>query len=557
MSFGALQETDFVGRREELDSLSRKVFLADKGLGQSVVLSGPPGIGKTELLKQLFSRLFWKQDHVVPFYYSVNHALLSAAAFSRDYLTRYLCQRLAFEKKEQFFFYLEGISIDGLSVLIEEREAVWARDILDRFLRSSDNPVEALKVAISAPHRSALATGMPVAVLIDEFQRLQDLHDNNIPDPRLVSLFEAPLSFSKTLHVITGNAAEIHEMPVTSGLERIAVHPLRPEDATAKAHSLLRAYNEPESDLPPLLMRRLGGNPLYLERVVAAACAGKKPGEQDFLKAYAREIVDGALGLSWSSALKRFFPDLGLRKTALEMAYKIRHSSEPLSIQRLSKAFALTEAQSESIVHALYLAGLARGEFGVLRAPEDEVAQDSIDCLYMREILGKSSYDLEREILEKSLPEKEHIVRFELALPMAKEAELVAAQCLDQIGKNLHISQDAIGQLQIAVIEACINALEHGKGAGGNIQVSFVVAEDHVEASIESSGREFIVPETGEPFMGGESAKAPGRGWGIKLMKRFADEVRFEKTARGTKTVLVKKIAKFTGVQKEDTEGRE
>ncbi len=557
MSFGALQEADFVGRREEMDSLSRKVLLADKGLAQSAVLSGPHGIGKTELLKQFFSYLFWKQDHVVPFYYPVNHALLSAAPFSKDYLTRYLCQRLAFEKKEQFFFYLDGISIDGLSVLIEEREAAWARDILDRFVRSSD-PVEALTIAISAPQRSALATGMPVAVLIDEFQRLRGLHIDNIPDPQLVSLFEAPLSFSKTLHVITGNAAELHEMPLTSGLERITVHPLTPEDATAKVHSLLRAYNEAESDLPPLLMRRLGGNPLYLERVVAAACAKKKPEGPDFVKAYAREIVDGALGLSWSSALKRYFPDLHSRKTALETAHKIRHSSEPLSIQRLSKAFALTDAQSESIAHALHLAGLVRGEFGVLREPEDEVAQDIIDCLYMREVLGKSSHDLEREILEKALPEKERAVRFDLVLPMAKEAELVAAQCLDQIGKNLHISQDTIGQLQIAVIEACINALEHGKGADSNIQVSFAVTEDRVEASIESSGREFIVPETGEPFMGGESAaKAPGRGWGIKLMKRFADEVRFEKTARGTKTVLIKKIAKFTGVQKEDTEGRE
>ncbi len=557
MSFGALQEADFVGRREELDSLSRRVLLVDKGLAQSVVLSGPLGIGKTELLKQLFGHLFWKQDHVVPFYYTVNQALLSAAAFSKDFLTRYLCQRLAFEKKEQSFFSLDGISIDGLSALVEERETGWARDILDHFIRSSDNPVEALTVAISAPHRSALATGMPVAVLIDEFQRLRGLHIDNMPDPRMVSLFEAPLSFSKTINVITGNPAEIHEMPVTSGLERIFVHPLTPEDAAAKAHSLLRAYNEAESDLPPLLMRRLGGNPLYLERVVAAACAKKNPEGPDFLQAYARQIVDGALGLSWSSALKRFFPDLGMRKTALEIAYKIRHSSEPLSIQRLSKAFALTDAQSESIAHALHLAGLVRGEFGVLRAPEDGVAQDSIDCLYMREILGKSPHDLEREILEKSLPEKEHVVRFDLVLPMAKEVELVAAQCLDQIGKNLHISQDAIGQLQIAVIEACINALEHSKGEDRNIQVSFAVTEDRMEASIESSGREFIVPETGEPFMGPEGAKAPGRGWGIKLMKRFADEVRFEKTARGTKTVLVKKIAKFTGVQKEDPEGRE
>jgi hypothetical protein len=40
-------------------------------------------------------------------------------------------------------------------------------------------------------------------------------------------------------------------------------------------------------------------------------------------------------------------------------------------------------------------------------------------------------------------------------------------------------------------------------------------------------------------------------------MKRFADEVRYEKTARGTRTILIKKFDKTAGVQKEDTEYRE
>jgi hypothetical protein len=35
-------------------------------------------------------------------------------------------------------------------------------------------------------------------------------------------------------------------------------------------------------------------------------------------------------------------------------------------------------------------------------------------------------------------------------------------------------------------------------------------------------------------------------------MKRYADEVRFEKTSRGTKLVLVKKLAASAGVQTED-----
>jgi anti-sigma regulatory factor (Ser/Thr protein kinase) len=60
------------------------------------------------------------------------------------------------------------------------------------------------------------------------------------------------------------------------------------------------------------------------------------------------------------------------------------------------------------------------------------------------------------------------------------------------------------------------------------------------------------VQETGEPFSDRDAAKTPGRGWGIKLMKRFADEVRFEKTARGMKTVLIAYLDKSARVQLED-----
>ena len=556
MPFSALQEQDFFGRSEVLAVLSRRVLQAERGMAQSAVLSGPRGIGKTEMLKQLFGSLFWRQDRVAPFYYAVNSAMLSAAAFSKNYLTRYLCQRLAFEKKEQSLLYLDGLSIESVSALVEEREAAWAREILDRYVQNAGDPVDALHIALSAPHQSALATGMPVVVLIDEFHRLKDLHIDGLPDPRLVSLFEAPMSLSKTSYVITGNVTEIHEMPITSGLERILLQPLEPEDALSSALSFFRTY-EAEGKASQLLLRHLGGNPFYLKCVMRTACEKKNPEEIDFWKAYVREILEGALALSWSLVLKGFFPDVGVRRTALAIAYKIYHTSEPLSCQRIAKSFALTDGQAEAIAHALYLAGFVRGEFGVFRPVEDGVLRDIIDGAYMKEILGKPAHDLEQEFLGKSLPQKEGVLQFDMTLPMIKDAELVAAQCLEQIGKNLHISQEALGQLQIAVIEACINAIEHSKGAEKKIYLSFVADSDHVEVSVESPGREFVVQETGEPFGEREHVKSSGRGLGIKMMRRFADEVRFEKTARGTKTVLVKNLAKLAGVQKEETANSE
>jgi serine/threonine-protein kinase RsbW len=551
-----LQESEFFGREAELADLSRRILQADRGFAQSSVLSGSRGIGKTELLKQLFGFLFWRQDRVVPFYFSVNPALLSAAAFSKSYLTQYLCQRLAFEKKEQSLLYLDGISIDGISVLVEDREAFWAREILEAYVQSAGDPIDALRIALSAPRQSALATAIPVAVLIDDFHRLKDLSVGGTPDPRLAFLFEGPLSFRRTPHLITGNAPEIQEMTVSSYLERIPVQPLGTEGVSSQVLSLLRAH-EAEGNVPPLLLRHLGGNPFYLGCVVTMACAKKKPDDNDFWNAYIWEIMEGKLSLFWQAVLKSFFPDLGLRRVALAMTYKICHTAEPLSCERIAKSFALSDPQAQNALSSLYRAGFVRGEFGVFRAVEDRVLRDVIDCLYMREVLAKTTHELEQSFREKLLPQKENAVRFDITLPMVKESELVAAQCLEQIGKNLQLDQDTIGQLQIALIEACINAMEHSKGTERKVHVSIASEGDHLEVSIESSGQEFIVQETGEPFGDRDAPKSAGRGWGIKVMKRFTDKVRFEKTARGTKIVLVKKIKKSAGAQKEDSINRE
>ncbi len=556
MPFNALQEKDFIGRLQEQADLYKRVVRADKGQAQSVVLWGQRGIGKTELLKHLFGQLFWKQDRVAPFWYSVNPALLSVTDFSKTYLVRFICQRLAFTKKDQDLFYHDGISIDGLSTLVEEREAFWAKEILDQYMQCSGEPLDALRVALAAPHRSMLSTGIPVAVLIDDFHWIKDLHLGGVPDHRLVSLFREPMAHGKTPHVISGNMAELQEMPVVSELGRIQVHPLGPEATSSLVLSLLSAY-EAEGSIPPLLIRYLGGNTYYLRCIVTRACEKNNPDEKDFWNAYMREIMGGTLSHSWSAVLKSSFPDLGVRRTALAITSKIYHTAEALSCQRIAKAFSVTDGQAHDIVRALYLAGFIRGEFGTFRAMDDRVLRDLVDNLFMREVLAKTTHDLEEHFLEALVPQKEAVTRFDMTLPIAKDAELIAAQSLEQIGKNLNINEEALGQLQIAVIEACINAMEHGRGTNDKVYLSIVVEEDHIEVSVESAGQEFVIKETGEPYRDQDAAKTTGRGWGLKLIKRFVDHVKFEKTTYGTKIVLVKKIEKSASIHKEDTANRE
>ncbi len=555
MSFSSLREKDFFDRHEELTGLFKRALQADLGPAQSIVLSGPRGMGKTELLKQLFGLLFWTQDRTAPFFHTVNPALISASAFSRDYLTGFICQRLAFQKKEQALLDHDGMTLDGLRALAEDHDAAWAKELIERYVRSSADPVDALRVALAAPRRSTLATGMAVAVLLDDFHWINSLRLDGVPDRQAVAFFAEPLACGKTHYVIAGNAAELMEMPLMSGLERMQVRPLGLAGTQSRVQSLLCAM-EAEGGMPHLLLRRLGGNPLYLGRVVARAGVKSKPDEKDFWNAYIHEVMDGVLVFFWSSVLKAAFPDLRLRRTALAICYKIVHAAEPPSCRQIASSFSLSDVQAGDIAHLLYLAGFIRGEYGVFRATDDLVLRDIIDCLYLKEIPARSPRDLEQELRDTLLPQKEQTARFDLTLPMTREAELVAAQCLEQIGKNLRLDQDAVGQLQIALIEACINAMEHSRGAERKVYISIAVDETQLEVSVESTGQEFILQETGEPY-GDRDSHPANRGWGLKLIKRFTDQVKFEKTTSGTKIVLLKKIEASSDIRREDAPNRE
>jgi anti-sigma regulatory factor (Ser/Thr protein kinase) len=553
MPFSALQEKDFLGRREDVADLTKRLLLARGGTAQSAVLSGHRGMGRTELLKQLFSHFYWGQHGVAPFFYTVNPALLSAQDFSRNYLTQFLCQRLAYQSKEQALLYRDGTSLADASSIAEDRGAAWATEILDHYERSSGDPVDALRIALNAPYRSALATGTPVAVLLDEFQHLKDLHRGGVPEPRLVALFGEPVSSGKTPHLITGNSPELQEMPVSSDLERIPLLPLGPESMSLKAQALLSAQGV-EGSVPSLLLRHLGGNPFYLACVVKAVGTKNNPEEKDFWTAYIREIREGVLSTSRSAVLKSFFPDLTMRKNALAAAYLVSHATEPPSCKRIAKSLGLTDIQARDVTQGLYLAGFIRGEFGVVRAVEDRVVRDILESLYLKEIQAKSAQQQEQHFLDSLLPQQKNSVRFDLTIPMIGESELIVAQCLEQIGKNLHLDEEAIGKMQIAVIEACINAIEYGKGTDDTVRIAVAADRDRLSVSIDSAGPEFIMQETGEPFTSQAAATSSSRGWGIKLMKRFADEVIFERIPGGTRTILIKKLGTSAGVRKEDAE---
>jgi anti-sigma regulatory factor (Ser/Thr protein kinase) len=510
---------------------------AGQGISRSIVLAGPHGIGKTELLKQLFGKLFREQDSVAPFYYAVSPAVLTAQDFSKDFLTQFLCQRLAMDGKDAALVDQRGVSVETVSALARSREAPWAGKILDQYAMAAGDPLNALRTALNAPHQSAIATGKPVIVMVDEFHLLKDLSRDRVSDPVLISLFAEPLSSPTAPLILTGNDAEMQELAVLSGHQRMTLRPLGVGEASSLLLALLRSRGTVLNSVPQDFVRHLGGNPFYLRCCGLTPSFPGDPQEKDFWRIYFREVATGSISLFWSTVLKKCFPDLALRRAALELAFKIFHADNLLALDRIPKNFPANSSDLGPLVRALHFGGFVHGEFGVFSAAQDPVVRDFVESLYQHTVLGRPLPDIEREFIERVAGAREEGTEFTLILPATRDSELVAAKCIEQVGRNLGAGEEAIGQLQMAAIEAFSSAVEQGVQTDGRMYVRIVVSEGRLEVSVEGAEREFVLRDSGKNG-GGAGA------WGVRLMKRFTDSMRFETTAQGTRVVLVKDLGR-------------
>jgi serine/threonine-protein kinase RsbW len=113
-----------------------------------------------------------------------------------------------------------------------------------------------------------------------------------------------------------------------------------------------------------------------------------------------------------------------------------------------------------------------------------------------------------------------------LHLPVVPNVELVAAKAVETIGGALGMHQTRIEAASVAIVEACLNAMEHG---GGRMVVR--LAADGLDGTpslvieVEDQGEGFdpsVAPRNSASRVHGCTTK---RGWGLTLIRELMDEV--------------------------------
>jgi hypothetical protein len=554
MSFRMLLEKDFIGRGQEIDALDKISSEAKEGVASGIFISGQYGSGKTELLNQLFNVMFWRQDQVAPFFYALNPAFTSAFDFSTDYLGRFIHQRLAFQKKNASLIN-EGLSLEDLMHVAEESGAHWAVDIIKNHLRikASGDTTRIFLSAIRAPHNSYLSTGMPVVVLIDDFQKTREFHGLNDDNKNLWMLFEEQIKSRLTPHIITGCRSTLHKMlfqetSFGKDLELFSLSGLDKNSSMKLLTSLCGHYGITVGRDALLVFADLfRGNPFYIRNFIQTArYSGKNPSEKDLWSIYFKEITAGKIYTYWISRLKSHMPLPEERKAALALLYHLCKDYNGLVRQGGQHAHDLSTAPSslmsvlsvsrgtlDNILNSFQTAGIVDINFSTFNLTEDGVLIDFIKRLYSREILNEPPDMVEDAFLKEKVTgsETEEIQCVEVSIPASPKAGLIAARTLEQIAKNHNISSEITGDLQIALIELLTCIIGQDNILNENINIRFEPRENTFAVELKT------------PYWELTPAVLESASW-KQLAGNYADDIKFEKIKNGTKITLIKNLNK-------------
>jgi serine/threonine-protein kinase RsbW len=117
-------------------------------------------------------------------------------------------------------------------------------------------------------------------------------------------------------------------------------------------------------------------------------------------------------------------------------------------------------------------------------------------------------------------------VRVRLVLPRAPRAELLATRAVEEAGQRIAFPRDTLAEVKLAVVEACLNAMEYGVG---EVEVEVVAhpndAHPWIEVQVVDHGPGFDASGVPKPVLEDKLRSPRKRGWGLELIRRLMDEV--------------------------------
>jgi len=400
---------EFFGREEELSALRRVCLEGGAGIGASILIYGPPNVGKSSILLKLKTDLAGlPQDSPLPrpfpFYFSFSKILSHPLALSQQFFQEYLWQLLAFLGEPP----PAGFDPEAMCESLGIRGYAECRDFLAAHRRytAEGDGLSALANAVSYPFTTGGKDFYPV-FLFDDFQYTIKLQ--NIPEGAIFSILR-PFIKSGHFPIIVSGSSPGH---VSSSLKReglygsfqlMEVAGLSPEASLQVWGPLFerRRIRIPET-LLTRASERLGYVPIY-QRMFAEEISFRNASVADMIaleNLYALSVTEGKINRYWREFFENAFPVRTVRVRAIRFLKRVLCDRFP--IDSFEGALSLIGGDPEEgtgILSVLEFKGLMKSDFEYLQFVEDPVLLDFLFWAFERGMLGRSSSQVASAIVQ-------------------------------------------------------------------------------------------------------------------------------------------------------------
>lgn len=130
-----------------------------------------------------------------------------------------------------------------------------------------------------------------------------------------------------------------------------------------------------------------------------------------------------------------------------------------------------------------------------------------------------------------------------LDLPSSTHYVYVIDAIISEIVSDMGFDKEESEQINLAVIEAAVNAIKHGNNEDSSkrTRFEFILSQDELTVVVEDQGAGFNRESVADPLDPSNLLKSSGRG--IFLMETCMDSVTFEESGRIVRMVKLKSSA--------------
>lgn len=571
-----LSDDLFFDRKEEMQSILDMVLQAADFPVQSCAILGPRRVGTSEVVKRLYKELFLDQEKILPLFYRFERPFQDPVHFVRDYLSHLIRQTIAFQERDPSLLSPSMLSLQKVEKMVADRSDGVLHELLEDYRDALGCPDKAdlILLALNAPERLAQSSTGRACVILDHFHLIFEM-DWETQAP-LSELYPGVMESQRVPHLFTGQTRVLQRqflaMERAAGLIRqIKLEGLAAPDAFECFMGICSRFKiavEPEAVQAEL--GRFCGSPYYMGAVIRRA---RREGRalttaEAIRESYFEEVSDGDICFYFDALLNRCFGDPFSKRNAVRILnLSALTAGATLRIEEVAKRLMLDLDKVQSITEALIGADLLDGDYGMVSTTADPVLADFLRIAQRRWLTRADKETIRKEIMtggpdvpiltelvgEKTSREgrrDDKKISFGLVLPMVSETELVAARALEQVAERVDFTEEEIGKIRMALIEACINSFEHSGSMDGKIYITFTLDTEKLSIVVEDKGVSFDPKKVPSPRGARSQSDAARRGWGIELIKSLMDEVEFKDVPVGTKLKMVKYYPKETGLKK-------